>query len=143
MMRHYIVSNLSNLHVEIKASQDFIRLSAVMHIFTCCALWFIWYNWILLLSVISAGLFIHKRAVRSQKPYPEICALSFSARIWTIIFHGGECHLYSTMRICLDAGFFTLLHFSSPTHRRCMVIFHDQLSQDALKKLYVIAQIRK
>lgn len=137
------MSKLSNLLIDFETSQDFVRLSVILHVFACGALWLLDYHWMIGVSAVLMSLRIHQTIIRHRKPYPEICALSFSRRIWTVIFTDGECQIYNRVHICLDAGFFTLLHFSSPSHRRYLVIFHDQLSHETLKRLYVIARIKK
>lgn len=137
------MSTLSNLLIDLKKSSDYVRFSAVLHGLACVALYLSHDGFKVCCAAFFVSLWSMKRILRSPKPCPDVYALLYTRNTWMMILTGGECKTYQHLHICLDAGFFTLLRLSLPNSKKYLVIFHDQLSQEALKMLYVLANIKK
>ncbi len=140
MQRVNIVSSLSNLSINLKPSLDYVRLSVALHAMCLVALYQVHYGWFCCL-MMSAGVFFSLCSIiRKQKPHPDLQACLWREGACLLITTDGEFKTYTDVRICLDAGFFTLCCFSSPRYKRYCVIFHDQLALNDLKTLYVLSK---
>lgn len=81
----------------------------------------------------------HTRQLRS--PYPNYNKLVRCAQFWLLECDQGHSERYDAMHICFDGGFFLLLRLTNETHKKNLVLFNDQITQDQHRQLKVLSRI--
>ena len=142
MKRPCVVFTLSNLLFNLNTSKDYVRLTILWHFLALGGFCLEISSWLLrILAAVVLGLALI-RALLDSKPHPELRAFAYKENRFGIIHKNGQEKVYQRLHICVNAVLFTLLRFKGGAGCRYVVLFHDQLSTEALKTLYVIARTK-
>lgn len=135
------MSLLSDLYIPILPSRDFRRLIWVLTGVAYVCLWYANLSWWLNLGL---GMYLTKPLFKCSSPYPTLKFLAFNQQKWTLNFQTKK-ESYSQLQISADTGFFILCRFSDKQskQKRWLVIFYDQITQEARRSLYILQKTPK
>ena len=132
---------ISDFTITFNKSRYYVRLALLLHLFAGIVV----LNSslpivivILMLLVLANALM---RILRGVSHLPLYSKLTYHSKYWLLHGRYGENIQYDQMRICFDGGFFMLLHLSSDTMQKKIVLFKDQLNLTQIRMLHVIAKI--
>jgi hypothetical protein len=83
------------------------------------------------------------RIINNPKPNPNYSMLSYNKAGWLLHDNQDQQSSYDRLRIVINTGFFVLLELSTKKHRKLIVIFSDQLTENTYRALSILEKINK
>lgn len=133
------MSHLSELSITVHLSRDYRRLVWMLMGIAMLGLYYAATPW-WLDGMLCCGMFWAVWDVQyCSMPHSDLQTIHFRQAGWHLIGNDKE-HAYATIQICLDTGFFILIHFSGSVvaSARFVVLFYDQISQHELRMIHVL-----
>lgn len=135
------MSQLFDLHIQLRPSTDYRRLGFLLIALTVLGQFYASPPWWLLICIVMALSLSAWHLVKSSYPHPDWRCLFRQHEQWILKDLNGQQLTYDKMDICLDTGFFILIKLTGVQHSKMMVIFYDQLPRSDLRKLIILNTI--
>lgn len=138
------MSHLSALSITVHPSIDYRRLVWILTGIAIIGLYYAATPW-WLDGLLWVGMFWAVwHVLRCPRPHPDLQTIQFQQAKWHLISNEEDL-IYETIQICLDTGFFVLIHFSGSAFNpsRFIVLFYDQIPQYELRMLFVLNSTSK
>ncbi|KTD21156.1 hypothetical protein [Legionella londiniensis] len=135
------MSNLSNFTITLDRSWDFLKLSALIHLFAGILIYrssFAITAIALLIFILTIHFFYLLYHEYSGK---NLCQIHYYGKKWHLLNRNHKSVQFERMDIVFHGGLFRVIELSGLNQKKRLVIFNDQVAPHQLKKLYILRHL--
>ncbi len=121
-----------------KPSRDYRLLVVALHTTAIFLLWRANWSWYCTYPLTVGLLWLAYSTVQQGMPHPECVQWVWQDEMWFVYDKHAKVCSYPIARIRYDLGLFMRVDLCSKTCRKCYILFHDQLTAEFRRALYLL-----
>lgn len=134
------MSLLFDLVIEPKESKTYLRLVLIIYLFTVILILYSSIYLFLKFVLIGYIAFLLRLDWINRKPSVEIKKIQLINNQWVLDFRDGKRENYPQATILINNVLFSLIQLTHSQRKKCIILFHDQLTATQLRFLYFKTQ---
>ncbi|ARB91352.1 hypothetical protein A6J40_03725 [Legionella longbeachae] len=134
------MSLLFDLVIEPKESKTYLRLVLIIYLFTVILILYSSIYLFLKFVLIGYIAFLLRLDWINRKPSVEIKKIQLINNQWVLDFRDGKRENYLQATILINNVLFSLIQLTHSQRKKCIILFHDQLTATQLRFLYFKTQ---
>jgi hypothetical protein len=124
-------------------SLDYLRVASLIY---CSSLVVLYYSACFFAGKIIIGTLLVLQLIRiinNPRPNPNYSMLSYNKTAWLLHDNQDQQSSYDRLRVVINTDLFVLVELSTKKHRKLIVIFSDQLTENNYRALSILDKINR